>query len=226
MPFQIGVYDVDGRYCYLNRASVKSPEMRQWLIGRTDFDYCRKRNLSIAIAEQRQDAIKRCLTEQITVEIEESFPTHHDGNRYIKRFLSPAFDHSGAINYVVGNSIDITESRRLEAQMQYAHKLESLGVMAGGIAHDFNNLLTVMLGHAELIKNQTSPDSRLYDNVQRIIRSAHRAAGLCHQMLAYAGKGRYVTKPCSTHRYTGFPWSLGIQTGPLAIQAGIRVACD
>ncbi len=50
--------------------------------------------------------------------------------------------------------------------MQYAQKLESLGVMAGGIAHDFNNLLTVMLGHAELIKNQMSPDSRLYDNVQ------------------------------------------------------------
>ena len=106
---------------------------------------------------------------------------------------------------MVGNSIDITESRRLEAQIQYAPKLESLGVMAGGIAHDFNNLLTVMLGHVELIKNQMSPDSRLYDNVQRIIRSAHRAAGLCHQMLAYAGKGRFVTKPCSTHRYTGFP---------------------
>ena len=81
----------------------------------------------MAIAEQRHDAIKRCLTEQVTVEIEESFPTHHDGNRYIKRFLSPAFDHSGAINYVVGNSIDITESRRMEAQLQYAQKLESLG---------------------------------------------------------------------------------------------------
>lgn len=54
-----------------------------------------------------------------------------------------------------------------------------------------------MLGHAELIKNQISPDSRLYDNVQRIIRSAHRAAGLCRQMLTYAGKGRFVTEPCS-----------------------------
>lgn len=196
MPLQIGVYDPDGRYCYVNMAAVKSSEMRQWLIGKTDFDYCRERNVSMTIAEQRQGAINRCITERTTVEFEESFPTHHEGNRYLTRFLSPVFDHAGSVVHVAGFSIDITESRRLEAQLQYAQKLESLGILAGGIAHDFNNLLTVMLGHAELIKAQMSPDSSLYDNVQRIIRSSHRAAGLCQQMLAYAGKGKLVTKPC------------------------------
>jgi PAS domain S-box-containing protein len=83
-------------------------------------------------------------------------------------------------------------SRRLEERARQAQKLESLGVLAGGIAHDFNNLLTVILGNAGLIRQALSEEPEGLCYVEAVETAAQRAAELCRQMLAYAGKGRYV----------------------------------
>ncbi len=84
--------------------------------------------------------------------------------------------------------------RELEAQMQHAQKLESLGVLAGGIAHDFNNLLMTILGNAELSLMEVSKVSPARDTIKEIITATGRAAELCRQMLAYSGKGKFVVE--------------------------------
>ncbi|HMP72550.1 MAG TPA: ATP-binding protein [Kiritimatiellia bacterium] len=85
------------------------------------------------------------------------------------------------------------ESRlTLERQILQAQKLESIGVLAGGIAHDFNNILTGILGNADLTLRDIPPSSPLRPNLDAIIVGSRRAADLCRQMLAYAGKGRFV----------------------------------
>ena len=76
--------------------------------------------------------------------------------------------------------------------MQQAQKLESLGVLAGGIAHDFNNLLMVVLGHAELALGGIPPMSPARGSLIEISTAAQRAADLCQQMLAYAGKASFA----------------------------------
>ena len=103
---------------------------------------------------------------------------------------------------VVGTVRDITDELRaaeeraqLEAQMQQAQKLESLGVLAGGIAHDFNNLLVGILGNASLALLDLSSDSPVRQSVAEIEQAAQRAAELTRQLLAYAGKGRFVVEP-------------------------------
>lgn len=77
------------------------------------------------------------------------------------------------------------EKIELEQQLQHTQKLESLGVLAGGIAHDFNNILTIIMGHCSLAEL----DPKIANTrIPIIYKAAERAAGLCRQMLVYAGK--------------------------------------
>jgi PAS domain S-box-containing protein len=91
------------------------------------------------------------------------------------------------------------ERERLEAQVQHAQKLESLGILAGGIAHDFNNLLTGILGYADLTLMRLPSDSPVRGGLEEIKGAAERAAELSRQMLAYSGKGSFVIEPINVN---------------------------
>jgi signal transduction histidine kinase/integral membrane sensor domain MASE1 len=81
------------------------------------------------------------------------------------------------------------ERQHLQAQLLHGQKLESLGVMAGGIAHDFNNLLMAIRARAELVRTLGYPSPDVIEDIDGILRTADQAAGLCRQMLIYAGRG-------------------------------------
>ena len=87
------------------------------------------------------------------------------------------------------------EKLELERQVLHTQKLESLGVLAGGLAHDINNLLTVILGNANLAILDIPAGSPQFKYLKDIENSSKRAADLANQMLAYAGKGRYILEP-------------------------------
>ena len=87
---------------------------------------------------------------------------------------------------------DITERKRLEEQLRHTQKLESLGVLAGGVAHDFNNLLTGIMGNASLASEVVAPSNPARTFLENVVMTTQRAADLTRQLLAYAGKGRFI----------------------------------
>lgn len=98
----------------------------------------------------------------------------------------------GSLRDITAERLAAHERENLNIKVLESQKLESLGVLAGGIAHDFNNLLTVILANASFVRDTTiGNDIRL----EQIETAARRAADLCRQMLAYAGKGRLVVEP-------------------------------
>ena len=124
------------------------------------------------------------------------------------------------------------ERRRLEERIQYAQKLESLGILAGGIAHDFNNLLVGVLGNAELLREDMPQTSPLRDRADDIIASAKRAAELSRQMLAYSGQGRFVVEAVDLSKVVLELWELLTATVSRRIrinrvlEPGLDVECD
>jgi two-component system CheB/CheR fusion protein len=90
------------------------------------------------------------------------------------------------------NIRDITDRKRFERHLQHTQKLESLGLLAGGIAHDFNNLLTGILGNASLGLTELPDSAPMRRYFREIVSASERAADLTRQLLAYAGKGRFV----------------------------------
>jgi len=87
---------------------------------------------------------------------------------------------------------DVTERRRFNERLQQTQKLESLGVLAGGIAHDFNNLLTGIMGNASIALDDLPAGVPVRSNLEAVVNASERAAALTRQLLAYAGKGRFV----------------------------------
>lgn len=98
----------------------------------------------------------------------------------------PIKDEKGKVVNVIELGRDITEHRRLEAQLRQAQKMEAVGQLAGGIAHDFNNILTVITGCGEFLRERISKDDPLSVYVDPIITSSERAANLTQNLLAFS----------------------------------------
>ncbi len=95
---------------------------------------------------------------------------------------------------------DITQEKRLEAQLQHAQKMESIGTLAGGIAHDFNNILGGILGYASFMKGKIAEDHEFFNYIDTIERGAIRASELTAQLLAFARGGKFNVKPVNLNK--------------------------
>ena len=95
---------------------------------------------------------------------------------------------------------DISEEQRLEAQLQHAQRMESIGTLAGGIAHNFNNLLMGIMGYASLMLLETDSDHPNHKRLKNIEKQVESGSKLTSQLLGYAREGSYEVKPISLNQ--------------------------
>jgi signal transduction histidine kinase/CheY-like chemotaxis protein len=100
-----------------------------------------------------------------------------------------AFD---AIANAVGRVVLEREKERLEASLQQARRMETIGTFASGIAHNFNNIVGAILGYTEMANTDVGSGGGPSANLVEIRRAGERARELVDQILTFGrrGKGR------------------------------------
>jgi len=129
----------------------------------------------------------------------------HDAEFKIKHKQGHYLDVSmeGLIGYLADGSfkqtycvfMDITQrkrteedKKRLQRELDQAHKMEALGQLTGGIAHDFNNILGVIMGNTSLALNRFSGEmpEKLVGYLETSLKASERARDLVAQMLLFS----------------------------------------
>ena len=154
-----------------------------------------------------RDASLRCREHGEAFNVEYRGAAEVPETRWFASHGQLARDEDGRAARMLGVTWDVTERQKLleerrllEQRMQESQKLESLGVLAGGIAHDFNNLLMVILGNVSLVRLELGAAHPSLNHVEQMEEASRRATDLCRQLLAYAGKGRFVLQRTNLNR--------------------------
>lgn len=87
---------------------------------------------------------------------------------------------------MTGIITDITAYKQADEAQIRSQKLEALGTLAGGIAHDFNNILCAILGNAQLVASELSPDHPMQMAIGEIVRAGSRSTSLIRQILSFS----------------------------------------
>ena len=132
----------------------------------------------------------------------EQFQTQGTGKQWVSTDKHPHYDAAGKIDGVLvfarrvdGKTLAEEQRSELEAQVRYAQKLDSIGVLAAGVAHDFNNYLTIIIAGTEMALDRIGRGGPEALPLEESLKAAHEAARIANQLVTYAGKSLIVSRP-------------------------------
>ncbi|HXI01397.1 MAG TPA: PAS domain S-box protein [Sphingobacteriaceae bacterium] len=129
----IAVFDMDNRYRLISKSAVNDDELREWMIGKNDFEYCIKRNKDISLAHERTSRYSMVNETNKPLEWIEEVKDHARASKYFVRIIKPFKDLKGK-PYKVGYGLDITRLKNAENELiqreqllNFSHSLAKIG---------------------------------------------------------------------------------------------------
>jgi PAS domain S-box-containing protein len=151
------------------------------LIGRNGFELCHPDDLPRVRKVVEQARAVPGLPVPVEMRLR-----HQGGDWRVVQTIVKSISGQADDGFVVANSRDITETRKLEEQFRQSQKMEAIGQLAGGVAHDLNNILTVVHMQLDLLKHGDLLGPAQLESVVDIEKASRRAADLTRQLLMFS----------------------------------------
>ena len=174
--------DAQGRVTYMAPSAMRHLGWTaEQMVGRSVLEFVHPDDL--AVATRRLAETREASGIPITTEVRFR---HADGDWRIMEGVGVNHLDDPSVRAIVVTARDLTDRRRLEAQLRMSQKMEAIGQLAGGVAHDFNNLLTAILGYCNLLLDEVPVESPQRGDLEEIRSAGERAAALTSQLLAFS----------------------------------------
>ena len=116
LKVEVVIFDADHRYQFVNERCFSNSVLREWIIGKDDFEYCAHRERPLELATMRRKAFEQVVETRGEVIWEETLPSA-DGPQQLRRHFVPVFAADGSLQMVVGTGSNITKRRQAEEKL-------------------------------------------------------------------------------------------------------------
>ncbi|SDL06768.1 PAS domain S-box-containing protein [Maridesulfovibrio ferrireducens] len=146
------------------------------IIGLKDEDLFSQHGAQIRTEEIRKVLNTGKIINKETREQDDNYSTV----RWFHTIRVPVYSESSKIIGVLSTSREITELKSYQAQLIQSQKMESVGKLAGGVAHEINTPLGIILGYAQLLQDDISPD----DQISKDLKIIEKQARVCRKIVS------------------------------------------
>jgi two-component system NtrC family sensor kinase len=194
-PDMVSLQDQGLRYQAVNKAFCQFAGKRETeILGKTDAEV-----FSGAQAEENQRENREVLEKRQTLNVEKRVEGL-DGGRWLHVIKTAVVSPDGEVSGVLGTSRDITELKNFQDRIIRSQRLESIGQLAAGIAHEINTPLGIILGYAQLSKEDVEPGTELHESLSTIEKYARISRGIVSDLLRFSRHTESIKRPLDVNK--------------------------
>ena len=213
IPVEIAVFNKNHEYLFVNPSGIESQEEREYIIGKTEFDYCLKYNKDSTLADYRHQLFTEALEKRDFVEFVSTIEKENNHTEHLLQRFFPVFDSGGQFNSMIGYGIDITD--KIEQSKAIEDSLKEKETLLSEVHHRVKNNLALVVGLIEMqiFRNE---DENFIGQLNEILRRIS-AIALIHEKLYKSNSFSMIEMPTYIKEFVGITSRLNDKSNPVTV---------
>jgi two-component system, NtrC family, sensor kinase len=191
----VSLLDEALRYRAVNKAFCR-------FAGREEEDILGKTHEDLFPAGEAQEHLREdreVLERKKTISLEKKIG-RGNGERWLHVIKSAVLNADGEVSGILCTSRDITELKEFQDRIIHSQRLETLGQLAAGVAHEINTPLGIILGYAQLCKEDVAKGTETFENLLIIEKYARICRTIVSDLLRFSRQMEGAKKPLDVNR--------------------------